>query len=156
MASCAKSLSSKINLQKFEDWEHRIGFGGYPVKRCDVVKRLNKYPSFVPHLYSASITFAAQNEYCVVSLFGDRFFPDGTTFVQICDDKGNIVCNNVSIVFITTQTVSFVFPTWLPAGVYSVQVINVYNSNFSPARRTAASFMGAQIISPEIINFVIL
>jgi len=84
------------------------------------------YPSFTPVLSSLSVTTSASGAYSLVYVSGSNFLPNGTTFIKI----GNY--DLLPVTYYSSFNISFVVPTSLTPGIYSVQVINIYNGNFSP------------------------
>ena len=99
-----------------------------------VVKhRCRKYkqflPSFTPTISSLSTTTSAYNQSYVVQVAGTNFLPPvyGTTYVNF----GNYT--QLPIVFYSAFNISFCVPLRVLPGNYKVQVVNIYNGNFSPS-----------------------
>lgn len=90
----------------------------------------NAYPSFTPAIYSLSVTSSVSGIYSLVYIDGNNFLPSvyGTTYVNF----GN-THKNLPITFYSPNQLSFVVPLDAVSGSYNVTVVNVYNSNFSPA-----------------------
>ena len=90
----------------------------------------NTYPSFKPAIYSLSVTSSIEGLYSLVYIDGDNFLPSvyGTTYINF----GNTY-KNLPITFYNPSQLSFVVPLDAIAGSYNVTVVNIYNSNFSPA-----------------------
>lgn len=84
------------------------------------------YPSFTPILGSLSVTSSASGNYSLVYIDGSNFLPNGTTFVKF---GGWADC---PVTFYSSFNISFVVPQGAPSGSYDVQVVNIYNGNFSP------------------------
>ena len=93
--------------------------------------RLSKsfYPSFSPTISTLSVTSSVHGKYSLVYILGSNFLPPcyGTTYVNFGSFK------NLPITFYSPFNISFVVPLNAPPGIYNVIVVNVYNSNFSPA-----------------------
>ncbi len=87
------------------------------------------YPSFTPTINSLSVTNSVAGAYSNVIISGSNFLPPcyGTTFVNFGSFK------NIQITFYSTSSISFIVPLNAVPGTYNVQVVNIYNSNFSPA-----------------------
>ncbi len=81
-------------------------------------------PSFTPILHSMSNTQCVQGTYTNVYLNGERFFPNGTTYVLF----GTI---QLPVLFFNSFCISFVVPLNTSPGIYTVTVVNVYNPNFT-------------------------
>jgi len=84
------------------------------------------YPGFAPIISRLS---PDQGKYVIVHITGVNFLPPsyGTTYVNF----GTFT--RIPITFYSSFNISFVVPLSAPAGIYNVVVVNVYNSNFSPA-----------------------
>ena len=93
--------------------------------------RLSKsfYPSFSPTISTLSVTTSVHGNYSLVYILGSNFLPPcyGTTYVNFGNFK------QLPITFYSSFNISFVVPLNAPPGIYNVIVVNVYNSNFSPA-----------------------
>lgn len=87
------------------------------------------YPSFAPIIYTLNPDNVNQGAYSVVYINGLNFLPPcyGTTYVN-CG-----TFTNIPITFYSSFNISFVVPVNIVAGNYAVTVVNIYNSNFSPA-----------------------
>jgi len=84
------------------------------------------YPSFTPILYNLSTISSLSGGYSLVYVNGTNFLPNGTTFIKF----GNY--GYLPITYYSSFNLSFVVPLNAIVGNYQVQVINVYNGNFSP------------------------
>lgn len=88
-------------------------------------KYKGEYPSFTPVLYSLSTTSSSSGSYSLVYVNGSNFLPNGTTFIKF----GNY---DLPVTYYSSFNLSFVIPLNAIVGSYEVQVVNVYNGNFSP------------------------
>jgi len=97
----------------------------YILNKCR--KTFNKYPSFTPVIFSLSVTSSKKGSYSLVYINGENFLPvtNGTTYVNFGEFK------NLPITYYSSNTISFVVPLNANTGNYQVNVVNVYNSNFS-------------------------
>jgi hypothetical protein len=84
------------------------------------------YPSFTPILSDLSITSSAQNTYSNVYVYGSNFLPNRITFIKF----GNL--GYYPVIYYSSSELSFIVPENASPGNYNVQVVNLYNSNFSP------------------------
>lgn len=84
------------------------------------------YPSFTPSLSSLSVTSSATGAYSNVNVTGANFLPYGTTFIKF----GNF--GYISALYNSSFNLSFVVPLNASPGNYNVQIVNLYNGNFSP------------------------
>jgi len=84
------------------------------------------YPSFTPVLYNLSTTTSIIGGYSVVYVHGSNFLPNGTTFIKFGD------YGYIPVIYYSSFRLSFVVPLNVTAKDYAVQVVNVYNDNFSP------------------------
>lgn len=84
------------------------------------------YPSFTPEIGYMSVTTSVAGNYSFVSIHGQNFLPNGTTYVNF----GSYT--NIPVTYSSSYTIAFVVPTTLLAGFYNVVVVNVYSDNFSP------------------------
>jgi hypothetical protein len=98
-------------------------------KTHNCIKYKSFYPSFAPIINSLSVTSSVASVYSLVYINGSNFLPPcyGTTYVNFGSLK------KIPIVFYSTSTISFIIPLNAVPGYYNVQVVNIYNSNFSPA-----------------------
>ena len=87
------------------------------------------YPPFAPTVGSLSVTSSGAGTYSLVYITGTNFLPPcyGNTYVNFGQFK------QLPITFYSTSSISFVVPLGALAGIYKVVVVNIYNSNFSPA-----------------------
>ena len=93
-------------------------------RNCRAYKAI--YPSFTPILNGLSVYESLTGRYSLVYINGSNFLPNGTTFVKF----GNY--GYLPVTYYSSFNLSFVVPLNAIAGNYNVQVINLYNSNFSP------------------------
>ncbi len=84
------------------------------------------YPSFTPLLSSLSVTSSVTGAYSNVHVTGSNFLPYGTTFIKF----GNF--GYLPALYYGSFNLSFVVPINAPPGNYNVQIVNLYNGNFSP------------------------
>lgn len=84
------------------------------------------YPSFTPILNSLSTTSSSAGGYSLVYVNGSNYLPNGTSFIKF----GNY--GNLNVVYYSSFNLSFVVPQDASPGIYNVQVVNLYNGNFSP------------------------
>lgn len=136
--SCAKNTNILIKDE----------FGNFVVP--DVVQR-NRcrkykgfYPSFTPTINTLSITNSVVGAYSFVQINGTNFLPPcyGTTYVNFGPYK------QLPITFYSSFNIAFTVPLNATTGVYSVQVVNIYNGNFSPP--VNQSYAGVQNYSNSI------
>ena len=92
-------------------------------------KITNTYPSFKPVIFSFSVISSPAGIYTLVYVDGANFLPSvyGTTYIKFGTNY------NLPITFYSPNQLSFVVPLEAVMGIYNVSVVNVYNSNFSPA-----------------------
>jgi hypothetical protein len=92
-------------------------------------KSVSFYPSFSPVITSLSVTSSAAGAYSLVYVTGQNFLPPcyGTTYIKFGSFK------NLPITFYSPFNISFVVPLNAPSGSYNINVVNIYNSNFSPS-----------------------
>ena len=93
-------------------------------KNCRKYKSF--YPSFSPVLNNLSIDSSPQSVYKVVNVTGSNFLPNNTTFIKF----GNY--GYLPVIYFSSFNLSFEIPEDAKTGVYTVQVVNLYNDNFSP------------------------
>jgi hypothetical protein len=84
------------------------------------------YPSFAPVLNSLSVNTSVASNYSIVYINGSNFLPNGTTFIRFG------TYGYLPATYYSSVNLSFVVPLNAVAGNYNVQVVNVYNDNFSP------------------------
>lgn len=91
-------------------------------------KLYNKYPNFTPYISSLSVNSSASGAYSLVYINGANFIPPcvNTTYVNFGSFK------QLPITFYSPYNISFVIPLNAPVGVYNVNIVNIYNGNFSP------------------------
>jgi hypothetical protein len=87
------------------------------------------YPPFTPTINNLSVTSSVAKTYSLVYIYGTNFLPPcyGTTYVNFGGFK------QLPITFYSASYISFVVPLNAKVGTYDVIVVNIYNSNFSPA-----------------------
>ena len=85
------------------------------------------YPSFTPTLGNLSVTSSAEKAYSLVHITGSNFLPNGSTFVKFGG------WGYYPVTFYSSFNLSFVVPQSAPPGNYNLQVVNLYNGNFSPS-----------------------
>ena len=83
------------------------------------------YPSFTPVLNTLSINSSVAGVYTLVYVNGSNFLPWNTTFVRF----GKY---NLPVTYYSSFNLSFVVPLDATPGTYNVEIVNVYNGNFSP------------------------
>ena len=93
-------------------------------KKCRLAKGF--FPSFTPVIYNLTVDTSPAGVYSFVGINGSNFLPNGITTVNFGAYK------NIPVTYSSSFNISFVVPTYLPAGNYNVIVINTYNSNYSP------------------------
>jgi hypothetical protein len=128
--------------------------GTMPITNMSIYKRINNifttckyrsfYPSFTPTINSLSTTNSVHGVYSFVQVNGSNFLPPcyGTTYVNFGTFK------QLPIVFYSPFNISFVVPLNATSGTYNVQVVNIYNDNFSPP--VNQSYPGIQNYSNSI------
>lgn len=84
------------------------------------------YPSFTPILTGLSVDTSPSGTYSLVYITGSNFLPNGTTFIKF----GSI--GHLPVTYYSSFNLSFVVPLNAVPGNYAVQVVNIYNGNFSP------------------------
>lgn len=111
-------------------------------KLCNLFKG---YPSYNPIISSFSTEEAIYNKYTVVYVNGYNFLPNNT-FVYFGSIK-------ISVNYYSSLSLSFVVPSGLPRGEYTVYLINVYNNAFcsgvkqiTPGVSNMSNFISFQII----------
>jgi hypothetical protein len=99
------------------------------INNKNVLNCINKvgYPSFTPELYALSKISSNAKTYSLVYITGSNFLPNGTTFVKF----GSF--GFLPITYYSSFNMSFVVPLNAVVGNYNVQVVNLYNGNFSPS-----------------------
>lgn len=95
------------------------------ISNCRAI--INKgYPNFTPYIGSLSISTSASGVYSNVTIAGYNFLPNQMSFVKF----GSF--DKVPVLFLSPIYISFIIPSAALAGTYSVQVVNIYNNDFSP------------------------
>lgn len=118
------------NIQNTDEFENYISnslLNNIKTNNCRKYKSI--YPSFAPTIHNLSITSSISGKYKNVMIIGSNFLPPcyGTTYVNFGLFK------NLPITFYSTFNASFIVPLNAIPGSYSVQVVNIYNGNFSPS-----------------------
>ena len=124
--ACARDT----NIQLSPDYANYLkNYLSISSKNHNCRKYKSFYPSFAPTINSLSVTSSVARVYSLVYINGSNFLPPcyGTTYVNFGSFK------KIPIVFYSTSTISFVVPLNAVPGYYNVQVVNIYNGNFSPA-----------------------
>jgi hypothetical protein len=85
------------------------------------------YPSFTPVLSGLSVTSSQSGIYSLVYVTGSNFLPNGTTFIKF----GNY--GYLPVTYYSSFNLSFVVPLNAFPSNYSIEVVNLYNGNFSPS-----------------------
>ena len=83
------------------------------------------YPNITPIIYNLSQETSSQGDYALVYITGNNFLLDGMTRV-------NFGTYTLPVTFFSSVTLSFIVPTDAPAGVYSVRVTTVDNTQVVP------------------------
>jgi hypothetical protein len=120
------------------DSNYQNARGTTPITNQSLFRRIqnSKYrqnksinPSFAPTINNLSVYNNSPGAYSLVNINGGNFLPQcyGNTFVNFGPYK------SLPITFYSSFNISFVVPENAPIGFYNVTVVNVYNSNFSPA-----------------------
>ena len=90
-------------------------------------KNINSgYPIFNPVLISLSVNNSKMGVYSFVYISGFNFLPNGITFVKF----GNL--GYLPVTYYSSFQLSFIVPGNTTVGNYKVQIVNLYNNNFSP------------------------
>ena len=120
--ACARNTNIQITDEEGEYILYKT------IRKSNCRKYKSVYPSFAPTINSLSVTSSAAGAYSNVIINGSNFLPPcyGTTYVNFGSFK------KISIIFYSTSTISFVVPLNAGAGSYNIQVVNIYNGNFSP------------------------
>jgi hypothetical protein len=84
------------------------------------------YPSFKPVLSNLSTTTSPSGGYSFVYVDGSNFLPNGTTFIKFGQ------YGYIPVTYYSSFRLSFVVPLNTVVNDYEVQVVNLYNDNFSP------------------------
>lgn len=124
--SCAKSKIGSGNNPDYIDYISFINNKRLRLNKSSINCRKGFLPSFTPTLGSLSVTSSAEKAYSLVYVYGANFLPNGTTFIKFGG------WGYYPATFYSSYNLSFVVPGSAPPGNYPVQVINLYNSNFSP------------------------
>ena len=97
-----------------------------PTSTRNCRKYIGFYPNFTPVLNVLSVNSSPSGTYSLVYISGSNFLPNGTTFIKF----GNM--GYMPVTYYSSFELSFVVPLNAAPGNYDVQVVNLYNSNFSP------------------------
>ncbi len=105
------------------------------------------YPSFVPTIERISISSSKSNVYSEVHILGTNFLPNNTTFIKF----GNY--GYLPATYYTSFNISFIVPLNANLGNYYIQVVNIYNNNFSlPVNQTSPGNLNLSNSVLYIIN----
>lgn len=110
-------------------------------------KYQGSYPSFTPSIDNISSISSYSNTYSLVYISGKNFLPNNTTFIKF----GNY--GYLPVTYYSSFNISFVVPLSALSGEYNVQVINIYNNNFSPS--VNQSYQGNLNYSNSVIYTII-
>ena len=126
--ACAKNTNIQ-NTDEFGNYISDSMLYKYNKRAHNCRKYKSVYPSFTPTINSLSVTSSISGVYSNVMINGSNFLPPcyGTTYVNFGSFK------KIPITFYTTSAISFIVPLNAVPGTYNVQVVNIYNSNFSPS-----------------------
>lgn len=96
-----------------------LGFNNanYKTQKDTCLKYKKVRPNFTPIIYSLSSDSEFVGTYTTVYVYGDKFLPGGVTTVEF----GNTA---VSIIYLNSNTISFVVPPVITPGFYNVIVKN--------------------------------
>jgi hypothetical protein len=92
-------------------------------KKCKLAKGF--LPSFTPTVYYLSVNTSPAGAYSNVTITGNNFLPNGTTYVNFGTDY-----TNIPISYYGSNHISFLVPTNAISGSYEIIVVNNYTSNF--------------------------
>lgn len=95
------------------------------LSRIQCKKQTSSYPSFTPTISNLSMTSSVTATYSLVKITGTNFLPNGSTYIKF----GNI--NIYDVNYYSSFQIGFIVPNTEPAGTYDIQVVNIYNGNFS-------------------------
>jgi hypothetical protein len=103
----------------------------YTTKYNNGCRKVTKasYPSFAPVINNFSVNSSGAGVYSLVYIYGINFLPQvyGTTYVNFGPFK------QLPITFYSNSCISFVVPLNAPPDNYTIVVVNIYNSNYSPS-----------------------
>jgi len=121
--ACARNTS----IQNTDEFENYIL--NNTINRSNCRRYKSVYPNFAPTINSLSVSTSVAGVYSNVMINGSNFLPPcyGTTYVNFGPFK------QVPITFYSTSAISFIVPLNAGPGIYNVQVVNIYNGNFSPS-----------------------
>jgi len=146
--ACAKNTNININeLDEIDNYISNYLLNNAKTNKCRKYKGF--YPSFTPTINSLSVTKSDAGKYSNVMINGSNFLPQcyGTTYVNFG------IYKNLPITFYSTANASFIVPLNAVPGSYNVQVVNIYNGNFSPS--VNQSYAGNPNFSNSIIYTVV-
>jgi len=126
--ACAKNTNIQ-NTDEFGEYISESMLYKYNTRAHNCRKYKSIYPSFTPTINSLSVANSVAGIYSNVMINGSNFLPPcyGSTYVNFGSFK------QLPIVFYSTSNASFVVPLNANPGSYNVQVVNIYNGNFSPS-----------------------
>jgi hypothetical protein len=125
--SCAKNNNIQIT-DEFGNVINPVTYNRRKRATLNCRRYKSVYPSFTPTINSLFVRSSLAGEYSNVMINGSNFLPPsyGVTYVNFGPFK------NLPITFYSTTAISFVVPLNALPGTYIVQVVNIYNGNFSP------------------------
>lgn len=100
-------MSSKLQM------EYRV------VNRCRAYKQ--QLPNVIPYISGLSVYTSIAGNYTIVYVDGNNFSSQGPLGFSTVT-FGDI--NNIPVTYLSPYNIAFVVPVTLPAGTYSVKVIN--------------------------------
>ena len=142
--SCAKNTNIQVNdaaLNKF------ILDNFIKKETC---RKKGFYPNFTPNINNLSITNSITGVYSLVYINGSNFFP--ACYGPRCTYVNFGLYTKLPITFYSSFNISFIVPLNAVPGIYNVQVVNIYNENFSTPINQ--SYPGIQNYSNSIIYTV--
>jgi hypothetical protein len=95
----------------------------YNSTNCNKYKK--KLPSFTPVIYNLSVTLSKSGAYTLVNVTGDNFLPNGITYINFGLYK------NITVIYNSSNNISFIVPVIAIPGLYYVTVVNIYNGNLA-------------------------
>ena len=85
------------------------------------------YPNITPVIYSLSQDTSPEGDYALIYITGNNYLLDGMTRVNF----GSYT--NLPVTFFSSVTLSFIVPADATAGIYSVRVTTVDNTQVVPS-----------------------
>ena len=103
--------------------------------QTNCLKYKPEYPVFKPIISNLSVQSSFARQYSLVYIFGYNFFPNGTTYVNFGQYQ------NIPITYYGSNNIAFSVPIQAKPGNYDVNVVNIYNGNFSlPVNQTNSGY----------------